>query len=126
MPTNPNIPRCRGCGAKLIAYSGSAKDWHANRKRKKLPTMTYNNQLPARGHGGDNIVCGNGCAYTLLMRLVASVPGVLDLVLPRPDLDPVEKNERQIAKAKAARESRALKKHIRNEAVIILDSFYSR
>jgi hypothetical protein len=89
--TASRIPRCPACGRCLRARRFD--DRTPRSKKLTAPgdhVLTADGAPRSRGNFGDNLVCGLDCGYTLAIRLVRAVPGVLDL-LPskwRPDLTP--------------------------------------
>ena len=88
--SNENIPRCPACGRKLrkvrFANGGDYADGSLSAPGEHV--LTADGEPRSRGDYGDNLVCGLECGYVLAIRLVRSVPGLLELLPPqwRPDL----------------------------------------
>lgn len=60
-------PPCAACGKPL-------------RKPRHEPPITADGLAPARGDYGDNLVCTPECGWKLALRIVRTVPGVLELL----------------------------------------------
>lgn len=82
-------PQCVVCGVVLPRFTNPNHD-------PILSIPTADGEAPRWGGHGDNLVCTNACGRILAVRIVRTVPGVLDL-LPvdlRADLRPPPKDSR--------------------------------
>jgi hypothetical protein len=107
-PVSQVAPRCVSCGAFLPKFDPYQPGYYRQRKRpKKKISGTADDQPPTYGTRGDNICCNSRCGHDLMVKLVKSVPGLIDL-LPgewRMDLKPLETVPKIIAKREAAKEA---------------------
>ena len=83
-PAKTKRPQCVVCGVALPRFKGLETD------EATAKCLTADGGAAQWGGHGDNLVCTNACGRLLAVRIVASVPGVLDLLPPelRADLRP--------------------------------------
>jgi hypothetical protein len=88
----PSIPRCPACGRRLRKLRIDERVVPTSNKLTAPGdhVLTADGLPRSRGNYGDNLVCGLDCGYTLAIRLVRAIPGIIDMLPPkwRPDLDP--------------------------------------
>ncbi len=131
-------PRCPSCGMPLPLYrkGGTQRNHHTRgRERKNAHKLTADGQPPKFGTRGSNIVCNATCAHDLLIKIVFSIPGVVNLLPPgfRLDLLPLKENPKMIKRknsailsARAAREADKIRRsRINTTSLRDLVSIYS-
>jgi hypothetical protein len=94
-------PICAACGKRLRKPRFLADRYESfadgSRRAPGDHVLTADGLPRARGDYGDNAVCAMKCGYLLAIRILRSIPGVLDLL-------PAEWNPRGAAAAGASRE----------------------
>lgn len=70
----PKVPICAACGRPL------RKPRHLVCGEMPNGEITVDGKSPTRGDYGDNLVCTQVCGWRLAVRIVAAIPGVLDLL----------------------------------------------
>lgn len=116
-------PQCTGCGAPLKPFDPKTTSygrWNrptSNNRNKPLPEATADGEPPKWGTRGDNLACNYVCAHKVLMRVIASVPDVIDLLPPhwRPDLLPPEESPKVRKAREASARSAAANKRWRDQ-----------
>ncbi len=105
--------RCLSCGIPLLDYDPYTIIYGRRSKKKKPPELTADGQPPTKGNG-NNCTCNNKCANILLVRMITSIPNVLDLLPPiwRPDIQDLADNPKLLAKKeKLAKAKRRAARH---------------
>jgi hypothetical protein len=97
---NARAPVCAACGKRLRKPRFMTEHGPFSVTSLSAPgdhVLTADGLPRARGDYGDNAVCAMKCGYLLAIRILRSIPGVLDLL-------PAEWNPRGAAAAGKARE----------------------
>lgn len=113
-------PRCVACGCELKPFKEVVKtrdyyNWSKVIERKIVVEHTGDGKKPRWGSRGDNVVCSQQCGHTVLLRLLNSVPDLIDLLPPdwRPDLKPLEENQKHVERMKKLEEAKKRAKEYR-------------